>query len=265
MLMLGVMALVIIFADMRFNGLASSRALLSAVTTPVYWLTDLPRSIAEWGKGSLSSRERLIEDNLHLSSEALLLKAKIQQIASLRSENMRLRRLLNSTALLKEDVLIAELIGVSPDPSRHVVILNKGSAEGVYMGQPLIDSGGLMGQVVEVSSNTSRVLLITDTIHALPVQVNRNGVRSIAEGIGSLHQMQLRHVPATTDIRKGDLLVTSGLGQRFPVGYPVAVVRDVLQDPGHEFSTVIVNPSAAMDRSRHVLLVFTEQAISVEG
>lgn len=265
MLMLGVIALVMIIADMRFNSMASTRAVLSGVTTPLYWLVDIPARVATWSEGSFASRSELIEKNLRLQSESLLLKAKVQQIAALRSENIRLRELLNSSALLKDDVLVAELIGVSPDPVRHLIVLNKGSDDGVYIGQPLIDADGLMGQVVEVSSKSSRVLLITDNSHALPVQVNRNGVRIIAEGIGSLHEMLLRHVPATTDIRVGDLLVTSGLGQRFPVGYPVALVTAIERDPGQSFAKVRVKPNAAMDRSRHVLLVFTKSEIAVEG
>jgi rod shape-determining protein MreC len=115
-----------------------------------------------------------------------------------------------------------------------------------------------MGQVVEVGVSNSRVLLITDATHSIPVQVNRNGVRAIAEGTGSLGTLEIRHVSATTDIREGDLLVTSGLGGRFPVGYPVAVVSVVERDPGQAFARILAVPSAALDRSRHVLLVFTD-------
>ena len=114
-----------------------------------------------------------------------------------------------------------------------------------------------MGQVIEVSAVTSRVLLITDATHSIPVQVNRNGVRAIAEGSGSLASLEIHHVAATTDIREGDLLVSSGLGGRFPVGYPVASVVAVDRDPGQAFARISARPRAALDRSRHVLLVFT--------
>ncbi|MDG2273646.1 MAG: rod shape-determining protein MreC, partial [Halioglobus sp.] len=182
-----------------------------------------------------------------------------QQMASLQAENVRLRSLLNSSALVRDDVLVAELIGVSPDPERLQLVLNKGRSDGVYVGQPLIDANGLMGQVVEVSSSTSRALLISDMTHAVPVQVNRNGVRAILEGTGVLGSLEVRHISATTDIRKGDLLVTSGLGRRFPEGYPVAVVARVEQDPGEAFVRVLAVPTAELDRTRHVLLVFTAQ------
>ena len=116
-----------------------------------------------------------------------------------------------------------------------------------------------MGQVVEVSEGTSRALLITDVTHSVPVQVNRNGVRVIVEGTGELGSLEVRHVSATTDIEPGDLLVTSGLGGRFPVGYPVAVVTEVERDAGEAFARVLAAPSAALDRTRHALLVFTAQ------
>ena len=165
--------------------------------------------------------------------------------------------MLNSSALLQDDVLVAELIGVSPDPARHLVVLDKGEADGVFTGQPLIDANGLMGQVVEAAANSARVLLITDATHAIPVQVNRNGVRAIAEGVGRLDRLELRHVASTEDIEVGDLLVSSGLGGRFPEGYPVASVTEVIVDPGQPFARVIAEPKAALNRSRHVLLVFT--------
>ncbi len=206
-----------------------------------------------------------MEENKRLKSETLLLTAKVQKLAALEAENVRLRELLNSSALLDDSVLVAELIGVSPDPLRHQIIINKGVDDGLYVGQPVIDALGLMGQITEVGPVYSRALLITDSTHALPVQVNRNGVRSIAEGTGLLHELILRHVAATTDIQVGDLLVSSGLGQRFPVGYPVGVVTEVTVDPGQSFATVTATPSAALNRSRYVLLVFTRSEQTDDG
>jgi len=252
-----VVAFVLISADVRFNQMAATRAVLSGVVLPFYWVVDLPARVTAWGKESLVSRDTLLDENERLRGEALLLEAQVQQMAALRAENVRLRALLNSSALVQDDVLVAELIGISPDPARHLVVLNKGSSDGVFVGQPLIDADGLMGQVIEVSAVSSRVLLITDATHAIPVQVNRNGFRAIAEGVGRLDALELRHVASTDDIQVGDLLVSSGLGGRFPVGYPVAVVTEVSQDPGQAFAKVIASPSAALNRSRHVLLVFT--------
>lgn len=249
----------LITADLHFNRLERTRSVLDTLVVPVYWVADIPSRIADWRRTHLVSREALQGENERLRRENLILQGRTQQMASLQAENIRLRGLLNSTALLRDDVLVAELIGVSPDPVRQQVVLNKGDSDGVYVGQPLIDADGLMGQVVEVSEFTSRVLLITDATHSIPVQVNRNGVRAIAEGTGSLSSLEVHHVSATTDINEGDLLVSSGLGGRFPVGYPVAVVTAVERDPGQPFARIRAQPTAALDRSRHVLLVFTAE------
>ncbi|MFV0276020.1 MAG: rod shape-determining protein MreC [Parahaliea sp.] len=247
----------LITADLHFNSLQRTRAFFDAIVAPVYWLADIPARLSDWSDNHLVSRSTLQEGNDRLRRENLILQGRTQQMASLQAENIRLRALLNSTVLLRNDVVVAELIGVSPDPVRQQVVLNKGSGDGVYIGQPLIDADGLMGQVVEVGPFTSRVILITDMTHSIPVQVNRNGVRAIAEGTGNLNALEVHHVAATTDIRVGDLLVSSGLGGRFPVGYPVAVVSAVERDPGQTFARIQAEPTAALDRSRHVLLVFT--------
>jgi rod shape-determining protein MreC len=231
--------------------------MLDTVASPVFWIANLPTRLGEWSTSHIQSRSQLLEENERLRRENLVLQGRSQQMASLQAENVRLRKLLNSSALLRDDVLVAELIGVSPDPERLQLVLNKGERDGVFVGQPLIDADGLMGQIVEVSSGTSRALLITDVTHSVPVQVNRNGVRAIAEGTGELGSLEVRHVSSTTDIQEGDLLVTSGLGGRFPEGYPVAVVTEVERDLGEPFARVLAVPSAALDRTRHVLLVFT--------
>lgn len=247
----------LITADLNYNQFKTGRAVLDTLATPVYWVANLPARFSAWTDTHIQSRSHLVEENERLQRENLILQGRSQQMASLQAENVRLRALLNSSALLRDDVLVAELIGVSPDPERLQLLLNKGERDGVFVGQPLIDADGLMGQVVEVSSGSSRALLITDVTHSVPVQVNRNGVRAIAEGTGALGSLEVRHVSSTTDIQPGDLLVTSGLGGRFPEGYPVAVVKEVERDPGEAFARVVATPSAALDRTRHVLLVFT--------
>ncbi len=250
----------LITADLHFNKLSTARSLLDAAATPLYWLADLPARLGDWSEAQVQTRASLLEENERLHRESLVLQGRSLQMASLQAENVRLRALLNSSALVRDDVLVAELVGVSPDPARHQLLLNKGASDEVFVGQPLIDADGLLGQVVQVSASTSRALLITDATHSVPVQVNRNGVRAIAEGTGALGTLEIHHVAATTDIAVGDLLVTSGLGGRFPVGYPVAVVSEVERDPGQPFARIAARPSAALDRSRHVLLVFIADA-----
>lgn len=251
------MALIgLIFISLYTDWLKPVRHYLNEVAVPFFEVTDIPRRIDGWRQDTFVSRADLKAEVETLRTELLIHQRKLQQMAALAAENVRLRQLMNATDMLQDKVLVAELIGVSPNPLSHTVWINRGRQEGVYLGQPLLDAFGLMGQVVEVTERASQVLLISDPTHALPVQVNRNGVRSIAEGTGDLNRLRLRHVSNTTDIRVGDLLVSSGLGGRFPVGYPVAEVDAIARDPGQSFATVIVRPMARLDRSRHVLLVF---------
>lgn len=254
--MLSVLSLSVAGVFIYTDWFASLKNQATDVAAPFYWVSDIPSKVEDWADNRVMSRSRLIQENESLRTELLIHKRKLQQMASLAAENVRLRQLLNSAEIIEDRVIIAELIGVSPDPLVHKVIVNRGSNHGVYIGQPLLDANGLMGQVVQVGALSSQVLLITDTTHALPVQLNRTGVRLIAEGIGRLDQLALRYVPNTTDVEVGDLLVSSGLGQRFPAGYPVAEVVEVQRDPGKPFATVYAKPQAELNRSRHVLLVF---------
>src|SRR5690606_16261916 len=198
----------LIFIGLYTNWLTPVRHQLSVLTVPFYRVTDVPRRIHEWLGYTFVSRKELLAENETLRTELLIHQRKLQQMAALAAENVRLRQLMNATDILQDKVLIAELIGVSPNPLTHVIWINRGRQQGVYQGQPLLDAFGLMGQVIEVNENTAKVLLISDPTHALPVQVNRNGVRAIAEGTGDLNRMRLRHVSNTTDIRVGDLLVS---------------------------------------------------------
>lgn len=232
-----------------------ARAWLSLAVTPLQWLVDLPSRMAGEVSDLVIDRRILLTDNAQLRADALVLERKVQQVAALTAENIRLRELLNGRNRISEEVMLAELIGVNPDPFQHQVILNRGAEDRVFEGQPVLDAGGVMGQVVETTHYTCRVMMITDARHALPVEVNRNGLRSILLGQGDLNEMVLDHVATTADIREGDLLVTSGMGGRFPRGYPVARVASVVRDPGQPFTIVTARPTARLDKSRHLLLV----------
>ncbi len=227
------------------------------MTYPLQFAAHSPVAAARWLDEALTSRNELQQRNAALSQENLLLKARQQQHEALESENMRLRDLLGSSLKIGDRVLIAELLAVDLDPYRQQVLINKGSSSGVFVGQPVLDANAVMGQVVEVNPLTATVLLITDASHSLPVQVNRNGLRCIAEGVGLINRLELSHIPHNADIREGDLLVTSGLGGRFPPGYPVARVTDVKSEQGKPFATVVATPTARLDRSREMLLVWT--------
>lgn len=251
--------MVLVVVGLYTDRLEPLREKLAQLVTPFYQLTDVPKRVNDWRKDTFVSHIDLKAENEALKTELLIHQRKLQQLASLAAENVRLRQLLNASQMLQDTVLITELIGVSPNPLSHKVVINRGSKDGAFKGQPVLDAFGLMGQVTEVSDSSSTVLLISDSTHAIPVQVNRNGVRAIAEGTGDLNSLSLRHVSTNTDIRVGDLLVSSGLGDRFPVGYPVAEIQQVVRDPGKAFLTVIAKPMARLDRSRHLLLVFADR------
>ena len=256
--MLTVLSVALMLVDARLDTLKPVRSQLGLVLTPVYWLADLPVRLWQGVTEQFSSHSELLAENEKLKAEALLLQRRLQKLATLTEQNVRLRELLNSAALVDDKVLVGELIGVDPNPFTQRILIDKGEKDGVFLGQPVLDARGLMGQVVEVMPYSSRVLLLTDTTHSIPIQVNRNGLRAIAGGTGNPERLELRHVADTADIKEGDLLVSSGLGQRFPSGYPVATVTEVIHDSGQPFAIVRAMPTAALNRSRYVLLVFTD-------
>ncbi len=256
--MLVVLSVALMVVDARFSVLQPVRQQMSRVLIKAYWVTNLPEQFWEGISNQFGSRAELMAENEKLKTEALLLQGRLQKLAALTEQNVRLRELLNSSALVNEKVEVAELIGIDPNPFTHRILINKGERDGVVLGQPVLDARGLMGQVVELMPYTARVLLLTDTTHSIPVQVNRNGLRAIASGTGNPERLELRHVADTADIKEGDLLVSSGLGQRFPAGYPVATVKEVIHDSGQPFAIVRAVPTAALNRSRYMLLVFSD-------
>ncbi len=255
---LAALSVLLMFVDHVTDWLDESRAAMTVAVTPVVVIADLPNRSARGLTEMLSSRDDLRRRITELESELTLFKVKTEKMAALTAENNRLRDLLGSAAKLQDNVLVAELIGVNPDPEEQEVVIDKGLVDDVFVGQPVLDSRGLMGQVIEVSRYTSRVLLISDQEHSVPVQVLRSNLRLIAQGTGIDQKLELQHVNSTADIRVGDQILSSGLGNRFPVGYPVGVVDEVVFEPGKPFAEVTASPTAQLDRSRHVLLVFTE-------
>jgi len=239
------------------------RTLLNVVA-PLVFVAEIPYLLSDEVGDVVATREGLRERNAQLERRVLELSQVSQQYMALKAENERLRALLGSRARLPSEVLISEIVGVVPAPGTHMVVLDKGAADDVRLGDAVIDAQGLFGQVVDVGGYTSRVMLVTDPNHAVPVQVNRNGVRSIAGGTGQLDLLQLENVAVTADIRQGDLLETSGLGGRFPPGYPVGYVESVAIEPTAAFASVAVRPLAELDRSRHVLVVLSQDELELE-
>jgi rod shape-determining protein MreC len=242
--------------DHRYQHLGQVRTTLAFVVYPLHYLADLPATaslqIRQWS----TSRETLVQNNKQLHKENLKLHAELQKYEALEAENLRLRNLLDSSLKIGDRVLIAELSTVDLDPYRQQVVVNKGSASGVFNGQPVLDADAVMGQITETRPFSSTVLLITDASHSTPVQVLRNGLRTLAVGSGHINKLDLPYLPTDSDIEVGDLLVTSGLGGKFPPGYPVATVTHIDRSPNGSFAKITAQPAAHLDRSREVLLIW---------
>jgi rod shape-determining protein MreC len=250
--------------DHRNNHLDRIRSILSVVVYPIRATVDLPFFASEWFGRSLNDRSQLLEENEQLRRQQRNFNIRLQQLAVLEAENARLRAMLDSSAKVADRVLMAEILSVDLDPYRHRFAINKGLADGVYVGQALLDAGGVVGQVTRAEPLTSEAVFISDADHALPIRVNRNGLRTVALGTGDLGQLRLPYLPNNADIQVGDLLVSSGLGEAFPAGYPVAKITRVERVPGESFARIIAVPTASLDRDREVLLVWTESQVESE-
>jgi rod shape-determining protein MreC len=255
-LLLSIVCIALMLLDQRDQHLQRVRQALSVVVYPVRVLVDFPFSSWQSVRSSFSQRETLIAENEQLKRERLEAEFRLQRLAALEMENARLRELLDSTARVGSRALIAEILAVDLDPYRQRFGLNRGLVDGVFVGQALIDAQGVVGQVVRVGPLTAEAVLITDADHAVPVSVNRNGLRTIAVGTGDSGRLRLPYLTNNADIAVGDLLVSSGLGGVFPAGYPVGRVLEVRLRPDQAFAEIFAEPASALDRDREVLLVW---------
>ncbi|MDT8383805.1 MAG: rod shape-determining protein MreC [Gammaproteobacteria bacterium] len=259
LVVLAILSILMMSVDHRQHHLEGIRGTLSLLVYPLQFIVNLPVAASNWVGESLASRETLQTQNARLEMQQTLYKAKLLKLQSLTAENLRLRELLQSSKKFNERVLIGELLSVDLEPFTRQVVINKGSRHEVYLGQPLMDAEGAMGQIVHLGPFSSTAMLITDANHAIPVQVNRNGLRAIALGTGAPDRLDLPYLPISADIVEGDLLTTSGLGGRFPPGYPVAMVTSVHKDPTLPYAVISAVPTAQLEQSREVLLVWHDQ------
>ncbi len=244
--------------DHRTQQLEKLRNVLQTLVYPIMFISTMPREAIRGLSGSMESRGNLQARNESLRQENLLLRSRLKKLHSLEADNRRLKRLLGQSEQIAERVLLAELIEVSLEPYTQKLSLNKGSRDDVYVGQPVINGDGVIGQVVHTSQFQSTVTLLTDPSSAVPVMVMRNGLRGVLFGTGVRNKLSLPYLTADADIRTGDLLITSGMGGRFPTGYPVATVTDVRQEPSDEFLTITTLPVTQLDHGREVLLIWPE-------
>ncbi len=244
--------------DHRSSRLDNTRSILSVLVYPIQVAVNFPMQMSEELYDTVVSYQELKRQNKALIEKRLIDSVKLMKFEALENENIRLRGLLENSFKLGERVLVAELLSVNLVPYEHVMVVNKGSRFGVHEKQSVIDGNGIVGQVIRSLPMSSEVMLITDPNHAIPVQVNRNGLRTIAIGSGQLGRLNLPFLPNNADILVGDLLVTSGLGGTFPQGYPVAVVEKVTAQPNKPFARIHAKPKAKLDRVREVLVVWSD-------
>lgn len=246
----------LILSDGQTNAIIQARGFLETAVGSLYYLANTPRAVLDGVSDNLVDTNKLQIENRVLKEQLREKNADLLLLDQLRVENQRLRLLLNSPLRTDEYKKIAEVLTAETDVYRQQIVINQGEKDGAYVGQPVIDEKGVVGQIISVGENTSRILLITDVTHAVPVQVLRNDVRLIANGTGHSDELTLDNVPRSVDIQKGDLLVTSGLGGRFLEGYPVAIVESVSRNGKNYFATVTAKPLASIDKLRYVLLLW---------
>jgi rod shape-determining protein MreC len=250
------LALALIIVDKRYSNLVKIRQFLSVVAYPVQVAVASPFEGWHWFRDSITTRDALRADKTQLEAQLRVAQFRLQRYEALEAETQRLRALRENTAGVTDRFLIGDVMNVDLDAFRERVLVDKGASDGIYVGQAVLDSGGVFGQVARVGQLTSEVILVSDAAHAIPVQINRNGLRTVAVGTGDTNRLKLPYLPTSADVVAGDLLVTSGLGGGFPAGYPVGTIAEVKRDPAQSLADVDVKPAAALDRSRELLFVW---------
>lgn len=260
LLLLASLSVLVLVIDHRQNYLDAVRRAIGATVYPLQKVVDAPVAMWYWLRQSSESRNDLRLENSRLNVERLLTHARLQRYSALEAENARLRAMLEARSRVPEEVRVARIMSVSANPFRHVLVIDKGQNDGVYDGQAMVDADGVVGQVIETGLFSAQAILISDPDHALPVEVNRNGLRTIAVGTGEYDRLDLPFMPNNADVVEGDLLVTSGLGGAFPAGYPVATVDKVTRIPQEPFAAVSAKPAAKLNQVREIMLIWSVPA-----
>lgn len=255
LMMYVLLAIVLMAMDHRGQYVPRMRSYADFLVEPIYHVVEWPVRALRGTWSFFQNSQSMLRKNKDLADQLLAQQARLQRLAALKEENSRLRALLDGSSKLEIEFQFAELIDVDLDPFSHRVMIDRGKDRSVEVGQAVIDGNGVMGQVEEVNLHFSRVRLISDPNHALPVQINRTGLRTVAFGLGNTARLSIPSLPREADVREGDLIVTSGLGNRFPGGYPVAVIESVDRAEGRMFAEAMARPLAALDRGREVLLL----------
>lgn len=253
-----IISIFLMFSDYHYRYLDNVRSGFSLIVSPLQYAVDYPVRVIGWIQSLVSAKKALIDENIQLRYQQTILEAELQKLIVIQKENSQLKELLLTSSKADMRAMAAQILAVDTSNARQIVVLNKGNRDGAYIGQPVLDAKGVMGQVIDVGPMTSTVLLISDSKSAVPVRNNRTGERAILVGTNSIDQLSLINLPKTSSIHPGDVLVTSGLGRRYPEGYPVGKVERVNSIPGEDFVKVTVSPVALLNRNRLVLLIWPD-------
>lgn len=266
LVVLGALSAGLMIADHRGQQLETLRAGLTAIARPVLYVAALPAQLGSMIADFFTTSEQLRKELSTLRSERQAMQMQVQRLEATEADNRRLRDMLGAANAVADRALAAELLEVTPEPSSRKIILDRGSRHGVYVGQPVIDAYGVIGQVTQVATELSRVTLLTDPGHAIPALVNRSGLRVLVFGTGA-ETLRVPYLTARADIREGDLLVSSGMGGTFPPGYPVARVDKIVNDPNESFLSISAHPAAQLNHNKQALLVWpgTKTAAGAQG
>jgi len=254
----------LIFFDHKMASFETARGYLQTLVSPLQYMANAPKQVMTWASENIITRQQLMTENQDYREQELFFHEQALQLSIVRQENERLRSLLSSPVRGGIKKMFAEILSVDSDPYSHQVVINRGTNDGVYEGQPVLDEKGIVGQILHVGASSSRVILISDISHAIPVRVQRNGLRLIASGSGQIDRLIHNFVPHSADVKRGDLLVTSGLGGKYPEGYPVSRVVLVRTDESREFATIYSQPVAQIDRLRYMLLLSKETPVKAD-
>ena len=254
-----ILSCILMYQDQEGTYTVKLRSYLSASLYPLQYLVNAPKNVQKNLSENLLGREEIINENQKLKEENLNLKSQMQQVYKLESENKRLYELMDSKPKTNDEYVFADIISTSNIRDKHQILINRGSKDGIKLGSSIVDSNGIIGHVIRDQIFASEVLLISDLEHAIPIEVVRTGLRSIAVGTGDHTRLKINMLPVNSDIQKEDILITSGLGGRYPEGFPVGTVKNIKSNSGESFLEVEILPFANLKTINEVWIIITNE------
>ena len=254
-----ILSSVLMYQDYRGTYTVKLRSYLSASIYPIQYLINLPNNLQKSFYANFLNREEIISQNQQLKEENLNLKSQMQQIYRLESENKRLYKLINSKPKTENTYLFADIVSTSKILNKHQILINRGSRNGIKLGSSIVNADGIVGHVIRDQIFASEVLLISDLEHAIPVEIVRTGLRSIAIGTGEFNKLRINTLPTNSNLQKDDIVITSGLGGRYPEGFPVGTITEISREVGSPFLEVEVLPFANLKTINEVWVIQTNE------